>query len=256
MSGFKCGPLLVGNLRSNPDYNIATVSGYQSQFFAQWCTHKVGATRLDLAIDIFHPKPDKRHLEDWYIYYEGKKNTDEGLSKLGMVLSPYGGQTIYYGSRGDDILLRVYDKGSQMARKPNLWIRYELQFGRRYAERARVAMGESDNVTQWGKDVMHKYLADRDMPIGWIDSKDTQWIVGNLIDNGGEDLERSKVWFNSVVVPFIKRFRVKVGDEYVVDKLGLSSYIDYVSGFFEPDFKKGVKRGNVNEKNVSPNLTK
>jgi len=118
------------------------------------------------------------------------------------------------------MMLRVYDKGAQLEGRPSLWWRYELQFGKDYADRARAAMVASDDVTKWMFGTVLKYCDDRDLYFPNMYNTDIQWVTCSRVQLKNDDLERKIVWFNSVVVPFVKRFTVMVGEDYVADALG------------------------------------
>lgn len=220
MNGKRIGSVQIGTLTKAPQVGLVTVSGSLSQILLVWGISRSKATRVDVAIDCFFPKRDSSVRVELERYYAAYEYTGKHAGKLTSYRSPNGGYTLYYGKRGGNMMLRVYDKGAHLEGRRDLWWRYELQFGREYAERARSAMVASDDVTKWMLGVMVKFCDDRGIYFPNMYNSDIQWITCSRIKTDNSELEKRTVWFNSVVVPFVKRFIAVKGEDYVADALG------------------------------------
>lgn len=113
---------------------IASKPGWEMRLF-QWLQGVPGAvlTRVDLATDNFHSKTS---MDDYLnMYHAGlfqSRGRAPNIEQAGNWVNPNGkGRTLYVGNRKSGKLLRIYEKGLQLANGfhemfPN-WVRVELE---------------------------------------------------------------------------------------------------------------------------------
>ena len=106
-----------------------------------------------------------------------------------------------------------------------MWIRYELEIGREYAERARRKLLGSEDVTKAIREVMLKYCIERNIPYLNLYSDEPSWLPSAAVVSESDDGQRMEAWFTSVVKPFMGRMIAHKGEEWVMEELGFGWYL-------------------------------
>lgn len=184
------------------------------------------ATRIDVVVDMMLEKRDLNIFEEIEEQFTQEQLLSKGEIDSRLIKSKQGGWTYYRGKRGEGMMLRIYDKGAKEDGRNGLWIRWELQVGRKYATRARDAIIDSVDRQDRIKGILNKFCMDRDILSPIDDVRNVQWIASASIVDDSDEKERAVTWFRGTVAPFVKRFKSLVSDEYILRELGYQLYID------------------------------
>jgi len=140
----------VGSVRwgRRVDGDIVVASGeYAELAWLPLAGAQDNVSRIDLAQDFVFPDDHTPGVEEWWETQQEKIASGGSVQKpMTKIVNLEGGLTIYWGKRGSEVMLRVYDKGAQTkTRDIGEWWRVEAEFkGRAALNRWLRILGAAD----------------------------------------------------------------------------------------------------------------
>jgi hypothetical protein len=161
-------------------------------------------TRVDVAMDIFNSGARPRGLYNAWV--QGDMTTK--ARKVGIIqsrtLAGVAGETVYFGSRQSDVMLRVYDKAAEMGQEGD---RIRLEWEVKRAKANAIAMSIVDQGIPRTLAALFREQITAGLP-EWVQSAiDVEFEVVRIEGAKDTNFER---WFLSTVLPAIAK-AVRVG---------------------------------------------
>jgi phage replication initiation protein len=224
-----------------PSSALARYVGDPVDLIVQWCKVNAHCTRLDIAAD-----DTDYHLLDLAVIEE-KIGLDEFVCrghKSDQHRNLYGGagNTIYFGARSSDTLVRIYDKAAEQATHgeqegiPNYWIRVEMELKGERARRAgQFIVEHPDDWRIYAAGWLYDYL-DFKMP-DFSDQKKYRWETcewwSDFLDQAGKckllgerkvaTLEDVRAWVEKQVSPSLFVLAATIGHDELFQIVGQGS---------------------------------